>query len=142
MPSGNTASLQAFRCLEDWINTCVHSHPRCNASIPGYIPKRVLEITQHGVILRENLSGCVRYACLSHCWGADGVAFKLISANLGTLKHGIESSILPKTFRDAIQICSCLQIPYLWIDALCKESKPLNSEANPLTADRYHTRRR
>jgi hypothetical protein len=47
------------------------------------------------------------------------VAFKLTSTNLGTLKHGIEPSILPKTFRDAVEICSRLQIPYLWIDALC-----------------------
>jgi hypothetical protein len=97
----------------------VHSHSKCKASLPGYVPKRVLEITQRGIILRENLFGCIRYACLSHCWGADGVAFKLTSTNLGTLKHGIEPSILPKTFRDAVEICSRLQIPYLWIDALC-----------------------
>jgi hypothetical protein len=119
LPSGDTASLQAFQCLENWITTCVHSHSKCNASIPGYTPKRVLEIKQHGIVLRENLSKCIRYACLSHCWGGDGVAFKLTSANLGTLKHGIEPSVLPKTFRDAVEICSRLQIHYLWIDALC-----------------------
>jgi hypothetical protein len=52
------------------------------------------------------------------------VAFKLTSANLGTLKHGIELSILPKTFRDAVWICSRLQITYLWIDALCMWNHP------------------
>lgn len=139
LPSGNTASLQAFRRLENWITTCVHSHNKCNESLPGYVPERVLEITQRGIVLRENLSDCIRYACLSHCWGADGVAFKLTTANLGAFQHDIELSILPKTFRDAVNICSRLQIPYIWIDALCMLSI-LIPKATCLIAYRYHSR--
>lgn len=40
-------------------------------------------------------------------------------ATLQTRKDGIKIADLPKTFRDAIEVTRYLDIPYLWIDALC-----------------------
>ena len=119
LPSGDTASRKAFDCLKTWINSCVGSHSNCASSSSQYVPKRVLELRIGKIILRERPSSCTRYACLSHCWGPDGLTFKLTRATLESLKSGIKPSDLPRTFQDATQICSRLQISYLWIDALC-----------------------
>ena len=43
----------------------------------------------------------------------------LANASIDTLQTGIPAGGLPKTFRDAINITSCLRIRYLWIDSLC-----------------------
>jgi hypothetical protein len=58
------------------------------------------------------------------------VALKLTSATQRTFQHGLKLSILPKTFQDAVQICSRLQIPYLWIDALCMWTLVLRSNTS------------
>lgn len=120
LPSGDTASPRAFTRLERWIATCTSSHDRCNeASNLNYMPKRLLELAHGKVFLREHLPPRIRYASLSHCWGPDGVSIKLLSDALPAFKEGVRQTDLPKTFREAIQICLQLDITYLWIDALC-----------------------
>ncbi|KAH6621849.1 tol protein, partial [Boeremia exigua] len=69
--------------------------------------------------LREDLVGEHKYACLSHCWGAGGLAYKLLKANKYNFCQGFSRQHLPKTFRDAVEICEFLGIRFLWIDALC-----------------------
>lgn len=63
-----------------------------------------------------------KYAALSYCWGT-------MSSKEGQLKTEIASepkflteipkSSMTKTIADAVQLTQALQIPYLWIDALC-----------------------
>ncbi|KAH6644484.1 heterokaryon incompatibility protein-domain-containing protein [Boeremia exigua] len=120
LPSGDTSSQQAFSCLKRWIDTCTQSHERCNR-IPAqkYVPKRLLEIKTGKVYLREQLAPGTQYACLSHCWGPHGVSSKLTRDSLPAYQQGLEYSQLPKTFRDAVQVCLRLDISHLWIDALC-----------------------
>jgi len=39
---------------------------------------------------------------------------------MGALVGGVVRARLPKTFRDAVDICSKLGIRYIWIDAICQ----------------------
>jgi hypothetical protein len=39
--------------------------------------------------------------------------------NISNFRKGIPPEALTKTFRDAIDICRYLDLPYLWIDSLC-----------------------
>lgn len=55
---------------------------------------------------------------LSHCWG-DGVPLRLLYENYNRFLAGIETSEIPKTFRDAIDATRRLNIQYLWVDSLC-----------------------
>ena len=63
----------------------------------------------------------VSYMTLSHCWGEpDGPRPpKLTNANLDSMRNRIPVEILPRTFKDAIQIARSLRVSYLWIDSLC-----------------------
>ena len=90
-----------------------------NPSPKHYMPKRILEISSHQLVLREYLASRRQYACLSHSWGPNGVSFQLKTSTLGALKQGISISALPKTFRDAVLVCIRLGIRLIWIDALC-----------------------
>jgi hypothetical protein len=39
---------------------------------------------------------------------------------VGFVREGLTVPELPKTFRDAVEVCRHLEVQYLWIDALCK----------------------
>jgi hypothetical protein len=58
------------------------------------------------------------YVTLSHCWG-DRHIVTTTKESLPRRKDGIEVSLLPKTFVDAIMITRKLKFRYLWIDSLC-----------------------
>ena len=58
------------------------------------------------------------FVALSHRWASDGV-LKLTTANFHTLQEDIPWSDIPKTFRDAVTVCTTLGIRYIWIDSLC-----------------------
>ncbi|CAG9977254.1 unnamed protein product [Clonostachys byssicola] len=60
----------------------------------------------------------LRYATLSHCWGGKLPIFTS-RATRKDFEKSIPEDSLPQTFRDAVQIARSLDIPYLWIDALC-----------------------
>ena len=63
----------------------------------------------------------VSYMTLSHCWGEpDGPRPpKLTNANIDSMRNCIPMEVLPRTFKDAIQITRNLGVGYLWIDSLC-----------------------
>ena len=58
---------------------------------------------------------------LSHCWGEpDGPRPpKLTNANFDSMRKCIPLEVLPRTFKDAIQITRNLGVGYLWIDSQC-----------------------
>lgn len=63
-----------------------------------------------------------RYAALSYCWGSASEAKQQLKTTHDTLdSHLLEIQLInvPKTISDAIQVCRCLGIRYLWVDALC-----------------------
>lgn len=142
LSSGNTESAQAFLCLNSWISACTRFHKCCSQSLNTvFSPKRILEIFGRKVVLRLGIADGVRYACLSHCWGQQGVTFKLTQGTLATLTGGVEVQSLPKTFRDAVDVCLRLGLSFLWIDALCRQ-RPALFWSKKLTPCRYSTGQR
>lgn len=118
----NPACDDALRSAKIWLDDCVLNHEQCNRSSNANLPKRILEIENRKIFLRHNLVSRLRgiYACLSHCWGPQGPLTKLTSFSEAKLSNGVLFEELPKTFAEAAMVCSNLNIPYLWIDALCK----------------------
>ncbi|KAI0096945.1 HET-domain-containing protein [Nemania sp. FL0031] len=92
-------------------------------SSDGNLPTRVLDVGESlgkgSIRLLETEPGqSGKYAALSYCWGKTGN----ITTTKDTLKErkkGISWSILPKSFRDAVELVRGLGVWYLWIDALC-----------------------
>ena len=60
----------------------------------------------------------MKYVALSHCWGKTK-SLVLKKHMLRTMTCGIDWSLLPKTFQDAILVTWRLGFRYLWIDSLC-----------------------
>ena len=86
------------------------------------MPGRVIQISKNIIFLREDLVKRSKYACLSHCWGAEGLSHKLTKLSRPQFLRGFKVQDLPRTFRDAVQVCTRLGIEYLWIDALCEST--------------------
>jgi hypothetical protein len=59
------------------------------------------------------------YATLSHHWRSSDSHFNLTAENLAEFQSGIRYEQMSATFRDAIDICQVLVVPYLWIDYMC-----------------------
>lgn len=70
------------------------------------------------VRLVEDQTKFGRYATLSHCWGGQ---LSCITTTKNSRERTVEIpwTELPQTFQDAIRYCLKLEIPYIWIDALC-----------------------
>lgn len=66
----------------------------------------------------KQASGNVDYAVLSYCWGGSQ-SLMLTGATSSYLMGGFPIEQLGQTIQDAIRVCQELNIPYLWIDALC-----------------------
>ena len=120
LASEDTSSDQALHTLKDWIGNCVENHRGCDRSSLNKCPKRILEIGDAFVYLREHLENPVKYACLSHCWGKTGPSLRLDKVSYRALTIGVPIGKLPKTFRDAVALCARLNLKYIWIDAVCK----------------------
>ncbi|CAA9958129.1 hypothetical protein PTMSG1_01702 [Pyrenophora teres f. maculata] len=55
LPSEDTSSDRALHTLQEWIKNCVEKHRVCGRSSPSQLPKRILEIDDTCVYVRENL---------------------------------------------------------------------------------------
>ncbi|KAH4164750.1 hypothetical protein HBI24_171850 [Parastagonospora nodorum] len=139
-PSGDTGSEQSINTIKSWMTSCKSSHHHhCTVNGEVRLPKRILELTEARFHLREGLDNEAIYACLSHCWGAAGPSFMLTEDTVENLKAGMSSTELPRTFREAMEICLRLNIRYLWIDALCIIQQDIDDwkEAAATMADIY-----
>lgn len=117
----DTASTKSLQTAQEWIARCDADHG-CTQQSDRKLPRRLLDIGRNSVRLRETMSedDCVRYVCLSHCWGQPPTA--ILRTTLSTLtshKDGIPWNILPRTFQDAINFARKLGIACVWIDSLC-----------------------
>ncbi|KAH3970441.1 hypothetical protein HBI18_113620 [Parastagonospora nodorum] len=139
-PSGDTGSEQSINTIKLWMTSCKSSHHRyCTVNGEVRLPKRILELTEARFHLREGLDNEAIYACLSHCWGATGPSYMLTKDTIKSLKAGMPSTKLPRTFREAMELCMRLNIRYLWIDALCIIQQDIDDwkEAAATMADIY-----
>ncbi|PSN70567.1 HET-domain-containing protein, partial [Corynespora cassiicola Philippines] len=84
------------------------------------MPSRVIDVALNGgdVHLRSGTDLTSPYAALSHCWGGSSPMMTL-KENLEKRMVSISFENLPKTFREAVEVCRALKIPYLWVDSIC-----------------------
>lgn len=118
--SASTASEETLAKMKTWIDDCRTTHALCRTDQhgQGYMPKRVLRLTNDRIVLMEGAKPHT-YACLSHCWGPSQSPIKTISTTIDAFKKDIPWRDLSKTFQDAVDICRRLGISYIWIDSLC-----------------------
>lgn len=107
------------------ISDCLRGHRACvPQDRPPFLPTRLIDVSFFPALRLINTHALrtepVRFAALSYCWGnsmpEEG---KTTLANLGARQRSIDYETLPKTLRDAIEVTRSLEIPYVWIDALC-----------------------
>lgn len=129
----STGGPETWSKAESWLATCLEEHEDCrrraenSGSDPFYRPTRLLEMDSDGDMSFRLVQGasCLpgsRYIALSHCWGSsvDGDAsLMLVEDTMNTLSSSQPVALLPKTFRDAFEVCRRLGISHLWIDRLC-----------------------
>ncbi|KAI0490401.1 heterokaryon incompatibility protein-domain-containing protein [Xylaria cf. heliscus] len=63
-----------------------------------------------------------RYMALSYCWGGPEDARAQFKTEAGTLRYrmeGFHCNEASECLRDAIKVARALDIPFLWVDALC-----------------------
>lgn len=109
--------------IQTWRHVCQTEHPSCRTtSAPCELPTRLIEVvpTSNPDFVRlRNTKGMVgSYAALTYCWGK--------TRQQTTTKETISDHLvriplrcLPAAIQDAVWLCRGLNIPYLWIDALC-----------------------
>ena len=119
--STSTGSKKSQALISHWFNTCLHQHSRCRASgEEQWYPRRVLDVSGHKVRLLETAGHALQgpYATMSHCWGVKRF-LTMTSENKPEFEAGIDLSILPRNFQDAITLTKSLEIRYIWIDCYC-----------------------
>jgi hypothetical protein len=123
----HTSSKTSFTRAAEWLHECTGKHDNCNGmdTPKDWAPSRLLDVgstaTFADKIKLKQTKGWqtpIRYAALSHCWGAVK-PFKLLQSNLPALMDGILLETLPNSFQDAVYATRKLGIQYLWIDSLC-----------------------
>ena len=112
-----------FDAIREWLEECGTSHKNCvsltnDGAAHPRSPTRLLDLSGGNVVLREDQIS-ERYACLSHCWGTGGDILKTTTESQSKFHVQVPWEEIPKTFRDAIDICRRLDIQFLWIDSLC-----------------------
>ena len=119
-----TDSPSCVNLAHTWLSECQKEHPKCRAysGLHPILPKRVIDVGSPGEPLVRIHVGSFQehghYVTLSHCWG-DANFLKLTLANENALRDSFSISLLPKTFREAIQFTRAVSVRYLWIDSLC-----------------------
>ncbi|KAK5651629.1 hypothetical protein OQA88_11804 [Cercophora sp. LCS_1] len=121
---GGTGGDEALGLARGWLERCQLEHGKCQGGAGrAFVPTRLLYIGGEEldvVVLREGLSGPVRYAALSHRWSAETERVCLLGENFEHRKAvGVALSEMPKMMRDAILVSRKLGIEFVWIDSLC-----------------------
>ncbi|KAI1330308.1 heterokaryon incompatibility protein-domain-containing protein [Xylariaceae sp. FL0255] len=131
---GNTRSSQPL--VSQWLSECEANadggHSACKGRDASWYPTRLLDLStrrETGRIMLtvtdlEDHSSLSRgeYITLSHCWGTWGAKELpvLTTSNIDErVTYGMNSNLLPPTFRDAVEVAEWFNIRWLWIDSLC-----------------------
>jgi hypothetical protein len=115
-------SEDSIKFLKRELTTCFEQHDLCRTPL-GSPPTRLLRIerlqegVEHVYLEDSDMSKSYAYATLSHCWGGMQ-PLCLTKETEGILRAGMHTRVLPKTFRDAVSVCLCLELQYIWIDCL------------------------
>lgn len=113
-----------------WHSDCKANHAQCRlhhaSSSRKWRPTRLISFTESPgretdvirLVDGASLPDDAEYVALSHCWGKVHLT-RLLASTEADLRAGYPISQLPKTFREAIQVCRWLDYRYIWIDSLC-----------------------
>ncbi|KAL2876463.1 hypothetical protein SGCOL_008269 [Colletotrichum sp. CLE4] len=117
--------------VKSWLVECENKHEKCRElktqSGPSNLrPVRLMYIDPSsvgvGFSLRlqntANLNPLPRFAALSYCWGGNQTV-KCETSTLEAFTKNIPFEKLPRTIRDAVEVCAQLGVEYIWVDALC-----------------------
>jgi len=129
LPCRSTRDQKCMERIQAWTKLCLRKHRDCNTRAnmsrksADYLPARLLSVDSRYQLqlIETNKSAHLekyRYATLTHRW-QQSTGFKLLRSNLNLWTRRIAILSLPPVFRDAVRLCRSLDIPYLWIDALC-----------------------
>lgn len=117
----STGSGAGSQMIARWLQYCTTHHKECNNIYGDSRPTRLLDLEMNAEEVRlvlENDVGPQPYATLSYSWG-HVASVRLRHNNCQELFSGIRVETLPRTIREAIEVCRRLSIRYLWVDALC-----------------------
>lgn len=109
--------------MKNWLQKCSSEHVDCQPQVAQF-PKRLIKVGSPAepprlVYTSSFGSKMPPYCALSYRWGnLGGIITTKRDTEPAFLKE-ISYEILPRTFQDAIKIAHFLEIPYIWIDALC-----------------------
>lgn len=109
------------RTIDDWRETCLRYHPYCKFwEGNSDLPTRVLQLSEDdGMVHLISGTGLrANYAALSYCWGGHN-PMTTTSTTLRQHESGFHKSSMPPLFQDVVSVALCLNIHFLWIDALC-----------------------
>jgi len=114
-------SIKCWAIVQDWISTCVKFHTHCSPpNSNNRLPTRVIDVGESRPRLVDGLAKIERYTALSHCWGQGHHPLSnTTSSTINDFRNGIDTTDLPATYRDAIEVTRRLEIRYIWIDSLC-----------------------
>ncbi|KAI1442724.1 HET-domain-containing protein [Annulohypoxylon stygium] len=121
-----TGDAETWGTIQGWLIRCLEEHTLCNRRDTAYIPSRLVKLCTTAeptfcIVDRDKVQLNSQYLALSYCWGTDvgKLPPKLTRPTLERFSKEQPCYVLPKTFRDAIEVARRLGICYLWIDSLC-----------------------
>ncbi|KAK8217999.1 heterokaryon incompatibility protein-domain-containing protein [Phyllosticta capitalensis] len=112
--------------LRAWLIECDAKHNPCQTVENGKgvsCPKRLVRVAEGDIKVFElDSDSKVTYTTLSHCWGSEVDAARVLKAlttNIRSLQVSITWTEIPPIFQDAIKITRLVSCDYIWIDSLC-----------------------
>ncbi|KAM0814065.1 putative Heterokaryon incompatibility domain-containing protein [Seiridium cardinale] len=116
--------------IDAWLRDCDEAHECLCIRDKSFLPTRLLDVGLDSTNCRlichtGKLSRGSKYLALSHRWGAHldpSLADKIVctyETNIRRLAKGVDDSVFPPLYQDAITIARKLGIHFLWIDSLC-----------------------
>lgn len=118
-------SFKAVAWIREALDTCSSvCHPLPETK---FLPSRLVRVDCEPPRLVETrhlarADGPQKYAALSYCWGKPDEAkmqLKTERTTIHVMLEGIPEPKMTRVLKEAIQATRALDIPYLWIDALC-----------------------
>ena len=126
--------------IDKWLRNCTTGKQLLHKGCPDRdvssrnLPKRLIDVGEYQVwpclprLLESTLALSdkhrqPKYIALSHSWGTmsaiDQDSMTITMQNIVSRRHGMDINGLPAKYREAMILCRCLRIRYLWIDSLC-----------------------
>ncbi|KAJ9616376.1 hypothetical protein H2200_000094 [Cladophialophora chaetospira] len=121
-PAHEDPNSAPSRALDrSWLLQCLRDHRKCGSTVTrpsDFAPERLVRISPGKIRLSISHPTKVDYLALSYCWGMSTV-FSTTKENLPDHLNQIPWSMIPKTFRQAVDLTLMLGYEYFWVDSLC-----------------------